>query len=48
MGDLCQILGVNQSPNTQYHPKGNGIVERNNSMMGDALMSVLLSRSQEE
>jgi len=48
MKDLCQVWGVNQSRTTPYHPQGNGVVERNNRMLGDALRSLLLGRSQEE
>jgi len=46
--DLCQVWGVNQSRTTPYHPQGNGVVERNNWMLGDAFRSLLLGRSQEE
>jgi len=48
MSDLCRLWGVNQSRTTPYHPLGNGVVERNNRMLGDALQSLLLGRSQEE
>jgi len=48
MGDLCRIWGVNQSWTTPYHQQGNGVVERNNRMLGDALRSMLLGRGQEE
>jgi len=48
MGNLCRIWGVNQSRTTLYHPQGNGVVERNNRMLGDALRSLLLGRGQEE
>jgi len=47
MSDLCRLWGVNQSRTTPYHPQGNGVVECNNRMLGDALRS-LLDRSQEE
>jgi len=48
MSELCRLWGVNQSRTTPYHPQGNGVVERNNRMLGDALRSLLLGRSQEE
>jgi len=49
MGDLCRIGGgVNQSQTTPYHLLGNGFVERNNRMLGDALRSLLFSRGQKE
>jgi len=48
MSDLCRLWGVNQSMTTLYHPQGNGVVERNNRMLGDALWSLLLERSQKE
>jgi len=31
-----------------YHPQSNGVVKRNNFMLGDALRSLLLDRSQKE
>jgi len=48
MSDLCRLWGVNQSRTTPYHPQRNGVVERNNRMLSDALRSLLLCRSQEE
>jgi len=48
MSDLCPLWGVNQSRTTSYHPQENGVVERNNRMLGDALRSLLLGRSQEQ
>jgi len=48
MSDLCRLWVVNQSRTTPYHPQGNGVVERNNRMLGDALRSLLLGCSQEE
>jgi len=48
MSDLCRLWGVSQSRSTLYHPQGNGVVERNNRMLGDVLRSFLLGRGQEE
>jgi len=48
MKDLCRVWGVNQSRTTLCHPQGNGVVERNNRMLGDALRSLLLGKSQVE
>jgi len=48
MSDLCRLWGVNQSRTTPYHPHENGVVERNNRMLGDALRSLLRGRSQEK
>jgi len=48
MRNLCWVWGVNQSRTTPYHPQGNGVVERNNRMLGDALRCLLLGKSQEK
>jgi len=48
MSDLCKTLGVNQSQMTPYHLQGNGVVERNNRMLGDSLRSLLIGKSQAE
>jgi len=48
MSDLCHLWEVNQSRTTLHHPQGNGVVERNNHMLGDALWSLLQSHNQEE
>jgi len=48
MSNLCRLWGVHQSRTTPYHPQGNGVVKRNNRMLGDALRSLLLGRSQKE
>jgi len=48
MNDLCKTWGVNQSRTIPYHPQGNGVVERNNRMLGDSLKSLLIGNSQEK
>jgi len=48
MSDLCRLWEVNQARTTPCHPQSNRVVERNNRMLGDALCSLLLGRSQEE
>jgi len=48
MSDLCKMWGINQSRTTPYHSQGNGVVERNNRMLGDSLRSLLIGRSQQE
>jgi len=45
LSDLCRLWGVNKSQTTPYHPQGNGIVERNNRVLGDSLRSLLLTVS---
>jgi len=44
LSDLCRLWEVNKSWTTPYHPQGNGVVERNNRMLGDSLRSLLLNR----
>jgi len=45
---MSDLWGVNQSRTTRYHPQGNGVVGRNNRMLGNALRSLLFGRCQEE
>ena len=35
LGDLCKAFGVNKSHTTPYHPMGNGLVERMNSLSSE-------------
>jgi hypothetical protein len=42
MKELCAIWGVTKSRTTPYHAAGNGVVERGNRDLGDALRSLLL------
>ena len=46
--ELCRLWGVDKSRTTPYRPKGNGIVERNNRVLGDSLRALLTGRGQEE
>jgi len=48
MSNLCKTWGVNQSQTTPYQLQGNGVVKRNNQMLGDSLRSLLIVKSQEE
>jgi len=48
MSNLCKLWEVNQRRMTPYHPQGNGVVERNNRILGDSLRSLLIGKSQEE
>jgi transposase InsO family protein len=48
MEELCQLWGINKTHTTPYHPQANGMVERNNRTLGDALRTLLLKRGQEE
>ena len=48
MQELCRLWGVAKTHTTPYHPQANGIVERNNRVLGDSLRTLLLRREQEE
>ena len=40
MNELCQLWQVDKSHTTSYHPQSNGMVERNNRKLGDALQAL--------
>jgi transposase InsO family protein len=42
--ELCQLWKVDKSKTTPYHPQGNGVVERGNKDLGNALRAALLNR----
>ena len=43
MAELCSLWRITKTRTTAYHPQSNGVVERNNRTMGDALRSMLLN-----
>lgn len=46
MQELCTMWKVQKSRTTSYHPQGNGVVERGNKDLGNALRSLLLTREE--
>ena len=48
MAELCQLWKVTKTRTTPYHPQANGVVERNNRLLGDSLRTLLLDKGQEE
>ena len=48
MAELCQLWKVNKTRTTPYHPQANGVVERNNRLLGDSLRAMLLEKDQED
>lgn len=43
MVELCLLWRVNKTLTTLYHPQSNGVVERNNRTLGDALRTGCLA-----
>ena len=48
MAELCQLWRVEKTRTAPYHPQANGMVERNNRLLGDSLRTMLLDKGQEE
>ena len=48
IAELCQLWKVTKTRTTPYHPQANGVVERNNRLLGDSLRAMLLDRGQED
>ena len=48
MEELCAVWGIQKTRTTPYHPQGNGVVERGNKDLGDALRSLLLNRDESD
>ena len=48
MAELCALWGVDKSRTTPYHPQSNGVVERGNRDLGDALRSMLIGAAAED
>ena len=48
MTELCDLWDVKKSRTSPDHPHGNRVVERGNRTLGDALRTLLLSKTQED
>ena len=48
LAELCQLWKVTKTRTTPYHPQANGVVERNNRLLGESLRAMLLNRGQED
>ena len=48
MSELCSLWDVKKTHTTPYHPQANGVVERNNWVLGDSLRALLLRRGQDK
>ena len=48
LAELCHLWKVAKTRTTPYHPQANGMVERNNRLLGDSLRAMLLNRGQED
>lgn len=48
MTELCALWRIVKTRTTAYHPQSNGVVERGNRTLGDALRSMLLQYAMEQ
>ena len=46
--ELCALWGVRKSKTTPYHPQSNGVVERGNKDLGEALRALLIGGDYED